>query len=167
MASRVRVFDRILAVVRKIPRGKVATYGGVAGLAGLPRGARVVAYALREAGDASPWHRVVGRGGKERAKITIRDGVTAGLQRAKLEREGVKFDARDAIALDRYGWGAMPEATTAATTEATTKTTKRPAARRRTPARSQRPQRRQPRSRPRRIRSASARPAARSRPSRR
>lgn len=105
------MFDQILAVVRKIPRGKVATYGGVAGLAGLPRGARVVAYALREAGDASPWHRVVGRGGKERAKISIRDAVTAGLQRAKLEREGVRFDARDGIALERYGWEAMPEAT--------------------------------------------------------
>src|SRR5436853_7228935 len=52
--------DRIYAVVRRIPRGRVATYGGVARLAGLPGQARLVGYALHalRTGSVLPWHRV-------------------------------------------------------------------------------------------------------------
>jgi methylated-DNA-protein-cysteine methyltransferase-like protein len=97
------VFSRILAVVRRIPHGRVATYGQVAALAGLPRHARHVGYALHglPAGTPLPWHRVLNaRGG-----ISLRpwDGG-ADTQRLRLAAEGVRFDARGRVPLDRYGW---------------------------------------------------------------
>ena len=97
------VFARLLAVVRRIPRGRVASYGQVAVLAGLPRYARHVGYALHAlpAGTPLPWHRVVNaRGG-----ISVRpwDGG-AETQRMRLEAEGVQFDARGRVPLERYGW---------------------------------------------------------------
>ncbi len=95
-------YSRIYAVVRRIPRGRVATYGQVAGLAGgIPRGARQVGYALHALTPARavPWHRVVNAAGR----ISLPPG--GGLsQRLLLEREGVRFDGRGRIDLDRYGW---------------------------------------------------------------
>jgi len=73
-------------VVRKIPKGKVATYGAVAKAAGFPGAARQVAWALRGTDGKLPWHRVLGAGGK------ILLPRSAGLeQRARLESEGVAF----------------------------------------------------------------------------
>jgi methylated-DNA-protein-cysteine methyltransferase-like protein len=95
---------RIYAVVRRIPPGRVATYGQVAWVAGLPRQARLVGYALHAAaeGDPVPWHRVVNAGGGISARA---EGPGAGvLQRLRLEQEGVVFDARGRVALARYGW---------------------------------------------------------------
>ena len=60
-------FERVYALVRRIPRGRVATYGQVAALLGVPRGARAVGWALRGIGARAarvPWHRVVGQGGR-------------------------------------------------------------------------------------------------------
>jgi methylated-DNA-protein-cysteine methyltransferase-like protein len=102
-SSTARAFDRILDVIRQIPRGRVMTYGEVARVAGLPRGARVVGYALRAAKGRVPWQRVVGRRGKGLAHITIKDPVGAALQRRLLEREKVRFTREDAIDLARYG----------------------------------------------------------------
>jgi methylated-DNA-protein-cysteine methyltransferase-like protein len=83
-------FDRVYALVRRIPRGRVATYGQVAALLGVPRGARAVGWALRGIGarEASvPWHRVVGQAGR----ISL-DGRPSGLlQRRRLRQEGVRF----------------------------------------------------------------------------
>lgn len=95
-------WSRVYAVVRRIPRGRVATYGQVAALAGRPGQARQVGYALAalEVDSPVPWHRVVNaRGG-----VSLRgDGHAAGMQRARLEAEGVAFrDGR--IPLDRYRW---------------------------------------------------------------
>ena len=94
---------RIYAVVRRIRRGRVATYGQVARLAGLPQGARQVGYALHALRDGSrvPWQRVV----NARGEISPRSlpGPEA-LQRILLEREGVVFDARGRIDLKRFGW---------------------------------------------------------------
>jgi methylated-DNA-protein-cysteine methyltransferase-like protein len=73
----------------KIPKGKVATYGEVARAAGYPRHARQVAWALRSAHGAIPWHRVVGAGGY----IKLR-GAPALEQRLRLENEGVTFRGR-------------------------------------------------------------------------
>jgi O-6-methylguanine DNA methyltransferase len=76
---------RVLAVVRRIPAGRVATYGDVAALAGAPRAARAVGTVLRECGDgATPCHRVVGAGG------TI-GGWTGPMEfkRVRLRREGI------------------------------------------------------------------------------
>jgi len=95
---------RIYAVVRRIPRGRVATYGQVAWVAGLPRQARLVGYALHAAGvvDRVPWHRVVNAQGGISARA---EGPGASvLQQLRLEHEGVAFDVRGRVRLDRYGW---------------------------------------------------------------
>jgi methylated-DNA-protein-cysteine methyltransferase-like protein len=96
-------FAKILAVVKKIPRGRVMTYGQVAAAAGLPRGARVVGYALRGCKGAVPWQRVVGRRRKGVGRISIKDPVGAAVQRQMLEREGVRFREDETIDLGRYG----------------------------------------------------------------
>ena len=96
----------IQAVVRRIPRGRVVTYGQVAELAGRPGAARLVGATMRNSAAALglPWQRVVGMQGKGMAKIAILDPVGAGLQRALLEREGVRFTASGRIALAEFGW---------------------------------------------------------------
>ncbi len=94
---------RIYAVVRRIPRGRVATYGQVAELTGLGGHARLVGYALGALPDESkvPWHRVV----NTRGEISQRREPGGDLvQRRALEAEGVQFDARGRIRLDRYRW---------------------------------------------------------------
>lgn len=95
---------RIHAVVRRIPSGKVATYGQVAALAGLAGQARLAGYALHGCGDALPWHRVVNAAGK----ISLPADSTAGLaQRRRLEQEGVVF-LGGRVDLDRYRWRPCP-----------------------------------------------------------
>jgi methylated-DNA-protein-cysteine methyltransferase-like protein len=97
-------YARIYTVVRRIPRGRVATYGQVAALAGRARQARLVGYALHAlpARTAVPWHRVVNAQGRISLRRT---SPAAGLtQRLLLEREGVRFDARGRLSLERYGW---------------------------------------------------------------
>ncbi len=97
----------IYRIVRRIPRGRVATYGDVALAAGRPRGARQVGYALaalRGARHDVPWQRVLGARSRGMAAISIRDPVGAGVQRKLLEGEGVAFDARERVDLARFGW---------------------------------------------------------------
>jgi alkylated DNA nucleotide flippase Atl1/3-methyladenine DNA glycosylase AlkD len=94
---------RIGAVVARIPPGKVATYGQVALLAGLGRGARQVgrALALLPEGANIPWQRVI----NSRGEVSPRGaGWEEGYQRHLLEEEGVPFDARGRVDLARYGW---------------------------------------------------------------
>ena len=96
-------YQRIYAVVRRIPRGRVATYGQVAQLAGLAGHARQVGYALHALSDGTsvPWHRVVNAQGA----ISRRAVPGAELeQRLLLEAEGVPFDARGRVPLDRVQW---------------------------------------------------------------
>ncbi|MBA2458582.1 MAG: MGMT family protein [Gemmatimonadales bacterium] len=93
----------IYAVVRRIPPGRVATYGQIAELAGLPGHARQVGYALNAlpAGTTVPWHRVL----NARGEVSLRSEPGAELsQRMLLEREGVGFDARGRVALKRVAW---------------------------------------------------------------
>ena len=93
--------DQVYAIVRAIPRGKVVSYGGVAALMGLARGARGVGSALNALPDEHdvPWWRVVNRNGE----ISIpHPGGT--LQRALLEAEGVRFGADGRIDWARHGW---------------------------------------------------------------
>jgi methylated-DNA-protein-cysteine methyltransferase related protein len=80
--------NEILATIRKVPRGHVSTYGGIARAAGYPGAARQVVAALRSAFDV-PWHRIVGAGGA----IKLR-GDSAIEQRLRLEAEGVTFRGR-------------------------------------------------------------------------
>jgi methylated-DNA-protein-cysteine methyltransferase-like protein len=96
-------WSRVYAVVGRIPHGCVATYGQVAELAGLPGAARQVGYALHALprGSRVPWQRVVNaRGGvSPRAAWGAEQA-----QRARLEAEGVSFDANGRVDLARYRW---------------------------------------------------------------
>ena len=80
--------SRIIAAIRKVPRGKVSTYGGIARAAGFPQYSRLVARTLHGAFDLS-WQRIVGAGGE----IKLR-GDYAIEQRLRLEAEGVTFRGR-------------------------------------------------------------------------
>ena len=89
--DRVPFSERVYAAVRRIPAGKVASYGDVAALLGTPRAARGVGWALNALdGDSSvPWWRVINK----RGAISIRHpDVSPKVQRALLEDEGVEFD---------------------------------------------------------------------------
>lgn len=101
MASRTDTHDRILAVVGRIPKGRVATYGQVARLAGFPRQPRLAGYALRGADDGVPWHRVINAQGCISPRAAS-DSVR--LQRRLLEAEGVRFDSAGRIPLARFQW---------------------------------------------------------------
>lgn len=100
------LYGRIYQVVRKIPRGSVATYGQVAELAGIPGGARVSGAAMKTSKptDRLPWQRVIGKAGKLRGRIAIHDPVGAAVQRQLLEDEGVTVGDTGLVALDEYGW---------------------------------------------------------------
>jgi methylated-DNA-protein-cysteine methyltransferase related protein len=82
------VRSRIVAAIRKVPRGKVSTYGAIARAAGYPRHSRLVAKTLHGAFDL-PWQRILGAGGE----IKLR-GDYALEQRFRLEAEGVTFRGR-------------------------------------------------------------------------
>jgi methylated-DNA-protein-cysteine methyltransferase-like protein len=99
-------YGRIYAVVRRIPRGRVASYGQIARLLGMPGRARQVGYALSALRDERvPWHRVLNAAGRVSPRaVPGADDV----QRRLLEREGVRFDAAGRVPLQRYGW--EPEA---------------------------------------------------------
>jgi methylated-DNA-protein-cysteine methyltransferase-like protein len=93
---------RIIAAIKRIPRGKVSTYGNVADVAGLPRRARLVGTVLRQtpASRALPWFRVINASGR----ISFPLGSDAyARQRKHLEDEGVDF-VGGRVDLDRYGW---------------------------------------------------------------
>ena len=95
-------YERIWAVVQRIPRGRVATYGQVAAHAGFPQQPRLAGYAMHAlpAGSAVPWHRVIAAGG--RIALPESDGH-ATLQRALLEAEGVPFRGKR-VDLERCVW---------------------------------------------------------------
>ncbi len=100
-------WETIYAMVRRIPRGRVTTYGAVAALLGKPRGARQVGYALaalRGARHDVPWQRVLGARPRGRAGVSILDPMGAAVQQDKLQREGVRFDPHGMVDLSRYGW---------------------------------------------------------------
>ncbi len=101
------LYGRIYAVVKRIPRGTVATYGQVAELAGIPRGGRVAGAAMKVSGRRKrglPWQRVVGRRSRTMAQVNIHDPVGGAIQRELLEREGVSFTDTGGIRLREFGW---------------------------------------------------------------
>lgn len=95
--------ERVYDCVRRIPKGRIINYGSIAALAGEPRAARGVGYALGHlpAGTGVPWWRVVNRRG---AISTSRASGLALRQRALLEREGIVFDDRGEASWERFGW---------------------------------------------------------------
>jgi methylated-DNA-protein-cysteine methyltransferase-like protein len=94
----------ICAVIRRIPKGWVATYGQVAAMAGLPRRARLVGRVLQELDPKTeiPWHRVVNAKG-EVSRSPSRNGGDA-LQQRLLKQEGIEFDDRNRFNLERFRW---------------------------------------------------------------
>jgi methylated-DNA-protein-cysteine methyltransferase-like protein len=95
--------DRIYAIVRRIPAGRVATYGQIAELAGLEGQARLVGYAMAALpkGTNVPWHRVINAEGKVSPRSA---GASAGVtQRLLLEREGVRFKG-GRVSLREFRW---------------------------------------------------------------
>lgn len=103
---------QVWAMVRKVPAGKVATYGQIAGLLAVPEGMnprdyqafspRWVGGAMAACPEGVPWQRIINSQGK----ISPRPGAEE--QRRLLEEEGVEFNARDRVDLKRYQW-AGPE----------------------------------------------------------
>ncbi len=95
---------KIYAVIQRIPEGRVATYGQVAALAGLPRRARMVGAALRNTPEdlSLPWQRVINAQGTISSRSGL--GLEEGYQRHLLEEEGIAFDERGRIDLERFGW---------------------------------------------------------------
>ena len=95
-------YERIYRVVRRIPRGRVATYGQIAALA-KASGPRQVGYALHALAESNdvPWHRVV----NARGCVSLRSGLGGeSFQQALLKAEAVEFDAQGRIDLDRFRW---------------------------------------------------------------
>jgi len=94
--------QRAIAIIKKIPQGKVATYGQIASLAGRPGAARQVVRILHSSSAKAqlPWHRIVNRHGH----ISLRPGSGYELQKALLEAEGVIFDVSNAIDFARHLW---------------------------------------------------------------
>ena len=97
--SEASMFRRMLAVVRRIPRGKVATYGDIAYVAGFPGAARQVSWALHGS-RGLPWHRVIGAGGR-----ILLPGEAGFEQRMRLQGEGVQFvGMRVRMDLHQHAW---------------------------------------------------------------
>lgn len=98
-----RLYERIYAVTRQIPPGKVSTYGQIAAIVGGGCSARQVGYAMAalRADDRSvPWQRVINRQGQ----ISLRPGQGGAIQRELLAAEGVAFDAQARVDFNRFGW---------------------------------------------------------------
>ncbi len=101
-------FERVYRLVRLIPPGKVASYGQIAALLGYPQAARTVGWALsalrgQQIADV-PWQRVINSHGR----ISLsRADLSADLQRALLEAEGIEFDAHERIDMQRFGWAGL------------------------------------------------------------
>ncbi|MFQ5752751.1 MAG: MGMT family protein [bacterium] len=96
------LFNKIYEIILKIPKGKVATYGQIAAMAGQPHAARTIGWALNSLpnGSGVPWHRVINAQGKS----SFPDESRRKLQQALLEAEGIKFEKEDQVDLDVFQW---------------------------------------------------------------
>lgn len=100
------LYERIYRTVQRIPQGTVATYGQIAAMSGIPRGARQVGYAMAALGRGRPrpdvpWHRVVNAKG---------ESSIGEEQIVRLQAEGIQFDENDRINLRIFGWDGLEEA---------------------------------------------------------
>lgn len=95
--------ERIVAVIKRIPKGNVASYGQVAAMAGNPKGARQVTRVLHSSSRKHnlPWWRVI----NSKGRISLPPGAGFEEQKARLEDEGIVFGLGGAVDLKRFGWG--------------------------------------------------------------
>ncbi|WP_061218778.1 MGMT family protein [Leptospira weilii] len=103
--SEISFFKEVYALIKKVPKGKVTSYGRIAALLGKPRAARAVGYALNALSKGQeqkvPWQRVINSQGK----ISFRgDTGRSILQKKMLEDEGIKFGSAETIDLKVFGW---------------------------------------------------------------
>ena len=93
---------RVIALIKRIPKGKVATYGSIATMAGDPRGARQVVRALHSSSKKHrlPWFRVI----NSKGMISLPHGAGYEEQRARLEREKIVFKPNGTVDLKKYLW---------------------------------------------------------------
>ena len=96
--------EKVYAVVRQVPAGKVASYGDIATRFGSPKVARHVGWALAaldaQHGDV-PWHRII----NSRGRISFKgQTIRAVLQRSLLEAEGIQFSKAGVVDMKRYRW---------------------------------------------------------------
>lgn len=101
MTEKMNFKDKVIEIVNGIPYGKVTTYGTVACLAGLPRGARLVGGILHYQGEKSSWYRIVNRHGFISTKCLDHPKK---LQKALLEQEGIEVTEDFVVNLEKYGW---------------------------------------------------------------
>ncbi|MCB9136407.1 MAG: MGMT family protein [Anaerolineales bacterium] len=101
MPKQVPLYQRIYAVVRQIPPGKVASYGQIARIVG-GCSAQMIGFAMAglKPGTDVPWQRVINAQGK----VSPRIGFGGLLQRQMLEEEGVVFDREGRVDFDKFGW---------------------------------------------------------------
>ena len=99
-----KLYGAFYAVVRRIPEGRVLTYGQLAELAGRPGAARAAGAAMRCAPEGLPWQRVIGKKSKGQGRVSIQDPIGGAIQRQILESEGVEFTDSGGVRLDDFGW---------------------------------------------------------------
>ena len=105
-AAELTMYKKFYAMVRKVPRGRVATYGQIAKLCGMPRHARHVGYALSAIpeGIKLPWQRIINSQGRISLRLRHWDSGSDDLQRILLEAEGVTFDSTGKVSLKKFQW---------------------------------------------------------------
>lgn len=108
MENKATLFTQaVIRLVKAIPKGKVATYGQIAKLAGNPQGSRGVGWILHSSSRSKslPWQRVINRLGQ----ISFPEGTRHhDIQRRRLELEGVLFDRKGQVDLEKFGWKKKP-----------------------------------------------------------
>lgn len=94
--------QKVIGIIKSIPKGKVATYGQIAALAGNPRAARMVVRVLHSSSgkEKLPWHRVI----NSKGSISLKPGTGYEVQKALLEKEEIIFKQDDSIDLKRFLW---------------------------------------------------------------
>ncbi len=94
-------YEAVYRVVRRIPKGRVMTYGQIAAILGAPRAARAVGYAMRACPEGLPWQRVINSKGQISARSQVERPI---MQKLLLETEGVHFDVTGTCDLDKLRW---------------------------------------------------------------
>ncbi|MBU7016478.1 MAG: MGMT family protein [Theionarchaea archaeon] len=95
-------FNSVKELIKRIPPGRVATYGQIAALAGNPQSARQVVWVLHTYSEKEnlPWHRVI----NSKGSISLGHGSGYEMQKALLEKEGIVFGKNDKVNLKKYQW---------------------------------------------------------------